>query len=336
MSFQWSEMLWLLFLVPILAGAYILAQRRRKRYALRYASLSLVKNALGRGPGIRRHIPAALFLLGVMVMIIALARPAAVILLPSQRGTVILALDNSGSMRAQDIKPSRFDAAREAAKVFIEKQPRNILIGIVAFSATSALVQAPTADRELIFAAIDRLKMQRGTAVGSGILTSLQAIFEDQKDQPILAPSNILVPAEPPPPAFAPGSYKTAVVVLLTDGQSNTGPDPLLAANEAANRGVRIFTVGIGSREGAVLGLEGRSFRVQLDEESLKRIAALTGGGYSKADNETDLRTIYESLSTRLILEKEKTEITAIFTAVAIGVLLIAGTLSLLWFNRLL
>jgi Ca-activated chloride channel family protein len=214
-----------------------------------------------------------------------------------------------------------------------------VRIGIAAFSATAALVQPPTVVREDIRAALERLRTQRGTAIGSGILVSLDAIFEDeQQSQPSSpAPSDSMLPAAPAPEPdpVAPGSNSSAVIVLLSDGQNNQGPDPLDAAEKAANRGVRIFTVGLGSVRGDVIGFEGRSFRVGLDEAGLKRIAQNTGGQYFKANDAGDLVNIYKTLSTRLIVGKDQTEVTALFTAIAMAVLLVAGTLSLLWFNRL-
>jgi Ca-activated chloride channel family protein len=333
-------MLWLLFLLPVLVLVYLWAQRRRQKYALRFASLMLVKEAMARGPGFRRHIPAILFLLGVAVAILALARPQATISLPSSRGTVILAIDISGSMRARDITPSRFEAAKEAAREFVQKQPPRVRIGVAAFSGTAALVQAPTTSREDILASLDRLRLQRGTAIGSGLLVALDAIFEDEpRNQPSPAGgTEPLVPAQPArePDPVPPGSNQTAVVILLSDGQNNQGPDPMDAADKAANRGIRVFTVGIGSAKGDILGIEGRSFHVGLDEEGLKRIARDTGAQYFKAENEDQLIGIYRSLSTRLIVGKDQTEVTVLFTAVATGVLLLGAMLSLVWFNRML
>ena len=337
MSFLWTEMLWLLLLVPVLVIAYILAQRRRQKYALRYSSLSLIKEALGHGPGIRRHIPPILFLIGLTTMIVALARPVATVMLPSQQGTAILTLDVSGSMRANDLEPSRLEAAKSAARLFVEKQPRNVRIGVVSFSDNAAIVQAPTTDREAVIAAINRLTVQRRTAIGSGIITSLNAIFEEPGATPTPFRRDSL-PLSEPTPTSAPlqrGTYAPAVVVLLSDGVSNTGPPPLEAVEQASNRGVRVYTVGVGSPQGTILRVEGYSIRVRLDEETLKRIAEKTDGSYFKADSETDLRNIYENLSTRLVFEAEQTELTAGFTGLAAVLLLIAGTLSLLWFNRL-
>lgn len=336
-SFLWPEMLWALLLVPTLVFLYVLAQRRRQRYALRYASLSLVREAVGRGPGIRRHIPAALFLLALAIMIFALARPAATVVLPSQQGTVILTLDISGSMRADDLKPNRMEAAKAAAVAFVEKQPANVRVGVVSFSNGAALVQAPTTAREDVIAAINRLTPQRATAIGSGIEVSLDAIFEATGFAQSSASRGWRGSGQPTPTPepVARGSYAPAAMVLLSDGQSNAGPRPLDVSRQATNRGVRIYTVGVGSPEGTVLRVEGRSVRVRLDEETLKAIADETDGTYFKADSETDLREIYEGLSSDLVFTTEKTELTFIFTGVAGVFLLGAGVLSLLWFNRL-
>lgn len=337
MSFFWPRMLWLLLIVPTLTAAYVLAQRRRQKYALRYASLSLVKEALGKGPGFRRHIPAILFLAAMTVVITALARPAAVVVLPSQQGTIILTLDSSGSMRADDVKPSRIEAAKAAAKAFVAKQPKNQRVGVVAFAATATLVQPPTRDREAINAAIDRLTLQRGTAIGSGILASLNAILEEYGDRPISfqyepfgsgsGQENAPVPSG--------GDLSTAIIVVMSDGQNNTGPQPLDVVEQAASRGVKIYTVGLGNPEGTIITFYNRSMRVRLDEETLKRIADKTNGAYFRAGSDTDLKEIYENLGTRLVFKPERTEITALFAAAAALLLLAAGAFSLLWFNRL-
>jgi Ca-activated chloride channel family protein len=362
MTLDWPGLLWLLFLVPVLALAYLWAQRRRRKYAARYASLIVVKDALGKGPGFRRHIPVILFLAGLAVGIFALSRPSATVTLPSNRGTVILAIDISGSMRAHDIKPSRIEAAKAAAKSFIEKQPRRIRVGIVAFAGTAALVQAPTTVREDLYAAVDRLYPQRATAVGSAILVSLNALFEDEKKQasggtdqsaspdqgggqqtgadPQSQPSpdqplaSVPAPDQAPQPV-APGSYTSAAIVLLTDGQTNTGPDPLDAAQAAADRGVRVFTVGVGTNQGDVVGAEGRYFRVSLDEDTLKKIAHNTAAAYYKASDESELMRIYNALSVRLVMGKDTLEITALFAGIALAAFLLGGLLSQLWFNRL-
>jgi Ca-activated chloride channel family protein len=326
-------MLWLLLLIPALVVIYILAQRRRQRYALRYASLSLVKEAMGRAPGWRRHIPPALFLLSLTVMLVALARPASVVTLPAQEGTVILTMDVSGSMRADDLKPSRLDAAKSAAKAFVEKQPPGVKVGVVSFSDNAFLVQAPTSDKDAVIAAINRLTTLRGTAIGSALLTSLDAIFEDA-DLEGGEPLTFTTPTPTPTPLPA-GVYEPAIIVLLTDGESNRGPRPLEVVDRVIARGVRVYTVGVGSLEGTVLRTQGRAIRVRLDEVTLKRVAEATDGVYYNAANEQDLHAIYENLSTHLVFRKQQTEITAMFTGLAVVLSLLAGSLSLLWFNRL-
>lgn len=342
MEFQWVEMLWLLLLVPILIAAYVLAQRRRQKYALRYASVSLLKEALGRTPGWRRHVPPAIFLLGLSVMIIALARPSAVVVLPSQQGTIILTFDVSGSMRAEDVKPNRLEAAKIAARAFVEKQPPSVRIGVIAFSDNAAIVQAPTNDREAILGAIARLQPQRGTAIGRGILTSLDALVDTPPQLALGAPrrderlESLILPTPTPTPTPLPrGEYAPAVVILLSDGESNVGPPPLEVVQHAEDRGVRIFTVGLGTPEGIVISAGGRNIRVRLDEPTLQKIAERTNGRYFRAENAEDLKSVYEGLSTRLTFKTERTELTAFFTAAATVLMLIAGTLSMWWFNRL-
>ncbi len=332
MSFLWTPALGLLVLVPLLVLAYIWMQRRRQRYAVRFASLSLVKEALGRGPGIRRHIPPALFLLSVTILIIAFARPTMVVTLPGQEGTVILTIDTSGSMAADDLKPNRMEAAKAAARAFVARQPSSVQIGVVSFSDNAFTVQAPTTNQDAVLAAINRLGPQRGTAIGRGILTSLNAISEGNGEAQANPNSATPLPTPTPMPK---GVYAPAIVVLLTDGENNEFPDPLESAQSAADRGVRIYTVGVGSAQGTILRIGGRSIRTRLDEETLKQIAQITGGSYYNAANEEELRKIYENLDTRLVLKTEKTEITALFTGAGILVFLFAGTLSLLWFNRL-
>lgn len=334
MFFQWPFMLLLLLAIPVLIAAYIWFQRRRKKYVVRYASLSLIKDALGRGPGIRRHIPPALFLLGLTAMIVALARPMATLALPSQEGTIILAIDTSGSMRAEDLNPNRLEAAKAAARVFVERQPRTVQIGVVSFSDNAYMVQAPTNDQEAVIAAINRLQPQRGTAIGRGILTSLLAIAEasgaDVPTSRAASPTPELTPTPMPK-----GIYAPAIIVLLTDGENNQFPPPLEVAPTAVERGVRIYTIGMGSPEGTVLRIGGRSIRTRLDEETLRRIAEMTDGLYFNASNESDLRQIYENLGTRFVLKTERTEVTVLLTAVAVVFSLAGGILSLLWFNRL-
>jgi len=323
-------MFWLLFLIPLLVATWAWAQRRRRKFALRYSSLSLVKDALGPGLSIRRHIPPALFLLALAMMIVALARPIVVVPLPNQEGTFILAIDVSGSMRATDMQPNRLEAAKSAARAFVERQPPTVRIGVVAFSAYAALIQAPTTDREAVVAAINRLSYGGSTAIGRGILISLEAIDEAfNGDVPATAS------APPSVPTLPEGEYAPAIVILLSDGANRDGPEPLEIAPQAARRGIRIYTVGVGRSEGAVMPFQGYAVRMRLDEETLRRIADMTDGAYYHASDEEELHTLYKNLSTRLILGAKRTEITFGFTSAAVVLSLIGGLLSLLWFDRL-
>jgi Ca-activated chloride channel homolog len=347
MTFLWPDMLWLLMAVPALVAVYILLLRRKKKAALRYASLSVLKEAMGAGQRFRRHLPPLLFLLALATMVLAVARPAAIVRLPIQQQTIILAMDVSGSMRAKDVEPSRLVAAQQAAKAFVADLPRGVRVGVVSFAGTAAVVQAPTQNREDILAAIDRFQLQRGTAIGSGIIVSLATIFPDagiDVSDSIYGraprPSSPLDPGRtsekkeftPVPP----GSYTSAAIILLTDGQRTTGPDSLEAARMAADRGVRVFTVGVGTPNGAVIGFEGWSFHARLDEDTLKAIADLTRGEYFYAGTAVNLKKVYQSLNARLVFEKTHTEITALFSAAAAVLVLLSAFLSLLWFNRIL
>jgi Ca-activated chloride channel family protein len=346
MMFQWADLLWLLLLLPALVALYFYLLRRKKKFALRYASLDIVKEAMGTGIGVRRHIPPLLFLLGLTVLILAIARPTATVLLPSQHETIILAMDVSGSMRATDVEPNRLVAAQNAAKAFVAEVPDSVRIGVVAFAGTATVAQAPTRNKEEIVAAIDRFQLQRATAIGSAILVSLATIFPnsgidiasfsypDPKARPPAAGGTAANANAPKP--VAPGSYNSAVVILLTDGQRTTGPDSVQAARLAADRGVRVYTVGIGTVAGETIGFEGWSMHVRLDEETLKTIADVTRGEYFYAGSAADLKKVYQNLNSKLVLETRKTEVTALFAAAAALLALGAALLSMLWFNRIL
>jgi Ca-activated chloride channel family protein len=338
MTFLWPEFLVLLLAVPLLVAAYVFILRRKRKAAVRYASLAMVKEAMGTGKRLRRHLPPLLFLLSLTLMIVAIARPAAVVRLPSQHETVILSMDVSGSMRAKDVEPDRLTAAQNAAKAFVNETPRTTRIGIVAFAGTASLVQAPTQNRQDLITAIDRFQLQRATAIGSGVLVALKAIFPDMEfDLRGANPRGDRKKAaeKSPQPAPAPGTFGSAVIILLSDGQPTTGPDPIEAARMAAERGVRVFTVGIGTPHGEILVGEGWSMRVRLDEETLKGIAKITGGEYFYAGSAPDLKKVYQSLNSRFVMEKKETEITALFAAAAALAALISALLSLLWFNRI-
>jgi Ca-activated chloride channel homolog len=348
MTFLWPDFLYLLVAVPLLVLGYWLLLRRKKKLAVRYASLAMVKDAMGVRQRFRRHIPPVLFLISLALMIFAISRPQAVVMLPSQHETIILAMDVSGSMRAADVEPNRLVASQNAAKAFVNDQPQHTRVGVVSFAGTAAVVQPPTRTREDIIAAIDRFQLQRGTAVGSGILVSLKTIFPDAEfdlrswnprpDQGKSTPLDRArtKDAKEPPKPVAPGSYQSAAIILLTDGQTTTGPDPIEAARMAAERDVRVFTVGIGTEKGEMIGAEGWSMRVRLDEASLKQIANVTQGEYFYAGTATDLKKVYQSLNSKLVFEQRQTEITALFAAAAALFAVLAAILSMLWYGRIM
>ena len=327
MSFLSPEFLWLLVGMPAIVLLYVFVLKKRKQAALRYANLEIVKAAVGKGLWWRRHLPPAILFAALAAMLTAIARPSAVVTLPTHHETVILAIDVSGSMRANDVQPSRIEAAQAAARTFIAQQPRSTRIGVVAFAGSAALVQAPTSNRHDLRAAIEQLQLQHATAVGSGILVSLKALFPQEEFD---------VRKKPQGKPAAPGSYTAGAIILLTDGQTTAGPDPVDAARLAAERGVRVFTVGVGTDNGQILTGEGWSMRVRLDEDALKIIADLTRAEYFYAGTAMDLKRIYESLRSRMVMEKKETEITSVFSAIAAAAVLLSATLSLLWFNRVL
>lgn len=345
-NFLWPQFLWLLLALPLLILLYVWLMRRKKKMAVRYASLSIVKEAMGKGPGWRRHVPPLLLLIALTLMLLASARPVAVVALPSNQQTIILAMDVSGSMRATDVEPNRLVAAQNAAKAFLMELPRNVKVGVVAFAGSAQVAQLPTVNREDLVTAIDRFQLQRATATGNAIVISLATLFPDAGIElqqlsfdRMRGGGRSLDQAPPKVNEFvpvAPGSYTSAAIIMLTDGQRTTGVDPLEAAKMAADRGVRVYTVGIGTVDGETIGFEGWSMRVKLDEATLKGIAQRTSAEYYYAGTAADLKKVYETLSSRLTIEKKETEVSALFALAAAILALLAGGLSMLWFNRIL
>jgi Ca-activated chloride channel family protein len=306
---------------------------------------------MGTRPGLRRHIPPALFLLALAAALVAVSRPTAVVTLPSQFQTIVLAIDVSLSMRANDVLPDRITAAQAAARSFIEDHPPRARIGIVSFGGSAQLVQKPTDRSEDLIAAIDRFQLQRGTATGSALVVSLATLFPDEgidvesvvfgraggggagagKGVAIDRPAK---PERERPAPVKPGSYTSGVIVLLSDGRRTTGPDPIEVAKMAADRGVRVFTVGFGTVEGATIGFEGWSAYVRLDEETLKAVAEMTRGEYYHAGTAADLKKVYQELNTRFVMERKDTEVTSLFSLAAALFAAAAGVLSLAWFGR--
>lgn len=349
MNFLWPQFLWLLALAPLLVLLYVWLLRRRKKTALRYASLSIVREAMGVRQGFKRHLPPLLFLLALCALIVAAARPMAVISLPSQQETIILAMDVSGSMRATDVQPNRLVAAQNAAKAFINDLPRHVRVGIVAFAGTAQVVQPATLSREDLVVAIDKFQLQRATAIGSAIVVALAELFPDAgidvgamtygRERPRGVPLDKEIAAKGEVKEHvpvAPGSYDSAAIILLTDGQRTTGVDTLEAAKMAADRGVRVYTVGIGTVDGETIGFEGWSMRVRLDEETLKGVATRTQAEYFYAGSAENLKKVYETLSSRLTVEKKETEISALLALAGALLALLSAALSLAWFNRVL
>lgn len=332
MSFIWPTMLISLLLIPLLVGLYLRLQRRRQQMAARYGGFGLMQ-AAGQSLGWRRHLPPALFLSGLTLLLLATARPETVVSLPRIEGTVILAFDVSGSMAADDLKPNRMEAAKTAAQVFIEHQPATVQIGVVAFSDGGFMVQSPTNDQDAILTTIERLAPERGTSLGQGIFASLNTIAADADQAPPFDPDATTEAAVTPTPV-PPGTFTPAVIVLLTDGENWDEPDPLEAAQAAADRGVRIHTIGIGSVAGATLQVEGFTVFTQLNESLLQQIAKITDGTYYNAENEEELQAIYENLDPQLVIKPEKMEVTSVFAGASMLILLIGGAFSLLWFGR--
>jgi Ca-activated chloride channel family protein len=348
MRFLWSDLLWLLLTLPLLIAAYVYALRRRKKMALRYASLMLVRDAVGPGQWLRRHLPALLLLLALSCALLGVARPTAVLTLPNEHQTIVLAMDVSRSMRAADIKPTRIAAAQEAVKAFFKDLPPNVRIGIVTFAGTAAVVQTPTENRDELIAAVDRFQLQRQTAIGSGLLMALALLLpdagidleEDVFDSSFSRRSGGVPLGTAGPAArkeftpVPPGSYTAGAIVLLSDGRRTMGPDPLKAAKAAAERGVRVHTIGFGTEGGGPADVDGMSIYMRFDEEALKAIAGITEGAYSHAGSAADLHKVYKDLTNKLVLERKETELTAFFSAAAALFALVAAILSLLWFHR--
>lgn len=313
MSFEWPSLLFALALVPALLAAYLMAQRRRRAYAVRFTNLALLREVAGRGPGLRRHVPPLFFLLGVSALLVSLARPSAVIAVPRDQATVMLVLDVSGSMAAQDLAPSRLVAAQQAARRFVEALPEGAQVGLVSFSSAAHVGAALTRDRAAVARAIDRLQAGGGTAIGDGLSLAL--------DQLAQRPSNDQ------------GQPAPGLVVLLSDGQATAGRDPAEAAARAQTEGTRVYTVGIGQR-GATPRVNGRT-PVGLDEATLQRMAEVSSGEYFYAAESSQLERIYADLGSQVSWAQERTEVTALVSALGTALLVVGGLLGLRWFQQL-
>ncbi|NUO85151.1 MAG: VWA domain-containing protein [Cupriavidus sp.] len=353
MQFLWPQMLWLLLALPVLAAAYLYLLARRKKAALLYASLALPRAALGPRQRLRRHIPPLLFFFALAAALLACARPSAIITLPADTVTLVLAMDTSRSMEAADVPPNRISAAQQAARDLVVGLPASVRLGIVSFAGTAAVVLPPTDNRQDMLDAIERFQLQRGTATGSGLFQALAVLFpEDGIDLEVIlfgsradragrgtsldesAAADAARRREQNQQAVQPGSYPHGAVILLSDGRRTTGPDPLDAARMAAQRGVRVYTVGFGSQQVMTAPESSLAYFMQLDEPTLRAVANITGGEYFHAGSATDLTQVYRQLSARFALERRETELGALFSAGAVVLLALACGLSMLWFRR--
>jgi Ca-activated chloride channel family protein len=344
MNFLWPQYLWLLLALPLLPVLYLWLLHRRGKRALRYSSLQVVREA-SSGRQWRRHVPPALLLIACSLLLLAAARPTARVTLPWTRSSIILAMDVSLSMRVTDVKPTRMVAAKEAAKTFLSELPRDIEVALVTFAGSAQVVQAATLDRAALVGAIDAFQMQFGTAIGSAIVLCLAELFPDHgislgdmtfgPGQKVRRPDD---KAKPPPKEIAPvapGSYGSAAIILLSDGRRTTGVDTLEAARMAADRGVRIHVVGLGTVDGEAAGADGFAIYLRLDEPTLREVARMTGGEYHHAGTAEKLRSVYENLSTRLQVQTRETELAPLMALGAALMVLAAAGLSAVWFGRI-
>ena len=352
MSFLWPALLILLLIVPLAILAYILILRRRGRYAVRYSSLSLVREAASHQTWWRRHLPFVFFLSALASLALAMARPVATVTVPSNKATIILAIDVSRSMCATDIPPNRLEAAKDAAQAFLQNHRTGRQIGLVAFAGFAELIQPPTTDVRSLTEAVENLTTARRTAIGSAILRSIDAIAEvDDRVAPSENVADSFGTLELTPSDLEPSPH---IIVLLTDGSSNAGPFPLTAAAQAASRGIRVYTIGYGtanntspmdcgddfSRDPFFFGGGGfqfgppnnsRNFRLQIDEETLKQIADITDGEYFYASSANELENAFQNLPSFVIATRETIEVSAFFTAFAAVMILVAMFLSFRW-----
>ncbi len=330
MSFIWPWMLPTLLLIPLFVWGYGRLRWRRQQAMAVWGPLGVVQNSAGTNLKRRRHGPMLFFLIGFTLLLFSLARPEMILELPRVAGTVILAFDVSNSMAADDLEPTRMEAAKEAARAFVEQQPGTIQIGVVAFSNGGLVVQPPTDDQTAVLDTINRLTPQGATSLGQGIFSALNAIAGEA-----IALDLDLEALEEGSPLPDIGYYPSAVVLLLTDGENTNNPDPFEVAQLAAQAGVRIYPVGIGSAEGTVLELEGFNILTQLDETVLQQIASTTNGAYYHAADEESLQEIYQNVDLQLTVSGEKMEVTAVFAGLSVLFFLVGAALALLWFGRM-
>lgn len=356
MHFTWPLVLLALVLIPLAVAVYVWALRRRRRFAVRYASLSLIRAALPKRSRWRRHVPFALFLASIASLIIAASRPQTVVAVPINKTSIILALDVSLSMCSSDVEPNRLTVAQDVAEKFVKDQPGGTKIGLVVFAGSAQLAVPPTTDRKELTAAIQALRTGRGTAIGSAVLKSVDAIAEVNLDVPRSGLDVEATPGVNRGPAD--GEYEPDIIVLLTDGAATQGVDPLVAAQQAADRRVRVYTIGFGTEDPAPLvcsreqlgnetipgrfgpggpggpgGGGGRLQALRFDGETLQSVAEITGGSYYQAESAGELNDVFENLPKDIATQKEETEVSVAFVAMGALAAIAAVGLSLAW-NR--
>jgi Ca-activated chloride channel homolog len=329
MSLGSPWMLLALVVVPGLVAAYWWILRRRAERAARLASEGLVPTTAGQRIRWRRHIPFALFALALVLVGIGLARPTMSLALPERTGTVILAFDVSNSMRAADLEPTRIAAAKKAALAFVEQQPRTIRIGVVAFGDSAVTVLKPSNVKSEVVAAIKRLSVGGGTSLGQGLFFSLRAIA----GKPLTIDEAAL---ESDSGQIDIGFFGSSAIVLLSDGENTSRPDPLDIAKVASTAGVPVHAIGIGTKRGTVIQVDGFNIATALDEDLLKKIANVTDGTYDHAADAAALANVYDSIDLEFKTTKKPREVTALFAAAG-GLLLVLGAvLSMSWFGRVI
>ena len=327
MSFASPSLFVALLFVPALIAGYVALQRRRVKRLADLAAQALVPVASTRRAGARRHIPFALLVLAATLALLSLTRPMMNLSIPHREGTVILAFDVSNSMLATDLKPTRLDAAKAAAKKFVARQPSTIKIGVVAFSDSGLTAQVPTNVPGDVVAAIDRLSPQGGTSVAAGIFTSLNAIA----GKPIALPPEA---ANGNLDHVNVGYFGNAAIVLLSDGENTSRTDPLEVAKLASVAGVHVYPIGIGSPQGTVVTIDGFNIATALDEQELTDIASVTNGKYFLAQDSTSLASIYGSIKLKFVSHGQDTEVTGLFAGAAAVLLIVGASLSMLWYVR--
>ena len=359
MNFLAPLMLLGLLLIPVLVGGYLLAQRRRSRYAVRFTNLDLLANLAPRRPAWRRHVPTAIYLGAVSLLVLGLARPQMVVAVPREDATVVMAIDVSGSMKATDVAPTRLDAAKAAARSFLEQLPEDIRVGIVAFASEPVTLVAPTTDRTELEAAIDSLVPRNGTAMGDAMMMLLDIAERIQADDaaasggpatpdPSATPDPTADPNASPAPSETPGTASDSpsgqplvAGILLSDGANSVGAtEPLDAAQRAATLDVPIYTIALGTSDGEVTVQDPNTgmpvtLEVPPDTETLAQIAEITGASAFDAPTAEDLQAVYDNLQSRVGYVEETQEVTTWFVAAALLLVVVGAGLSAWWFGRL-